>query len=76
MYHTALLVDLLGVESESVGPVAKDEQARVERLLAGGGHVVDVIHRTVDAGKCVEVASKLHADALAIADEVVALEII
>ena len=76
VYHTALLVDLLGVESESISPVTQDEQTRVERLLAGGGHVVDVIHRAVDAGKCVEIASKLHADALAIADEVVALEII
>ena len=76
MDNATLLVYLLRVEDKSVCPVAKDEQAGVKGTLACCRHVVDVVDRLVDACVGIEVASELNTDRLAIADKVVALEIV
>ena len=73
---TALLVYLLGLQQQTVCPVAQDEQARVECALACRGHVADAIDRLVDAGVGIQVASELHADLLAVGYHFVALEVV
>ena len=40
------------------------------------GHVIDIVHRLVDAGVCVEVSTKLDAVSAAPLNEVVALEVV
>ena len=76
MDNATLLVNLFRVEGKTISPVAKDEQARVESALTSCRHVVDIVNSLVNAGVGIQVATKLHADRLAIADEVVAREIV
>ncbi len=71
-----LLVDLVLFERQSARPVAQDEQAGVDVVGIGGGHVVDVVHRLVDGREGIEVATELHADRLAIAQQGIALEVV
>ena len=72
----ALLLNLLGLQQQTVGPVVEDEQTGVDDALARGGHVRDVIDRLVDGGVGVQVAAELHADGLAPLHDVVALEVL
>ncbi len=74
--NATLLVNLFRVEGKTISPVAKDEQTRVESALTSCRYVVDIVNSLVDAGVGIQVATKLHADRLAIADEVVAWEIV
>ena len=76
MNHTALLVDLLGVEGQTVGPVVQDEQTRVECALACGGDIRYVVDGLVDRCVRVQVLAELHTDALTPADDLVALEVV
>ena len=76
VYHAALLVYLLRVERQSVRPVVEYEQARVDSSAAVCGHVGYVVYRLVDACVGIEVSAKLHADRFAVAQQVIALEML
>ena len=73
--HTALLVDLLGVEQQFAGPVAQDEQTAVH-IGAADGHIVDVVDCLVGRGVSIDVAAELDADPLAEGDDAVAGEML
>ena len=60
MNHTTLLVDLLGEEEQSVGPVVEDKEAGVLHSLVCHRHVVDVVDGFVNRGVGVEITAKLH----------------
>ncbi len=60
--HTALLVDLLGIESEVVGPVMENEQTGVLNALAGDGNIRDIVDSLVNTGIGVEIGSETHTD--------------
>ena len=47
---TALLVNFLVGEQQAVAPIFEHEQARIQRTLAGRGHVVDVIDGLSEIG--------------------------
>ena len=76
MNHATLLVYLLGFQQQAVGPVVQNQQTRVYDTLTGGGHVRDVIHRLVDRGVGIQVASELHTDGLTPFHDVVTLEVL
>ena len=50
----------------------QNEQTRVERIDIACGHVADIIYCAVGAGIGVDVCTKLHADALTVAQDRVA----
>jgi hypothetical protein len=74
VYYSALLVDFLRVESESVGPVVEYEQAGVYVALQYR-HIVDIVDCFVGGGIGIEVLAEFHADAFAVVHDAVALEV-
>lgn len=74
--HATLLLYLLLFEQQSVGPVVENEQAGVDDALAGRRHITYIIYRLVNRGVGIQVGSELHANALAPAQQLVALEVL
>ena len=73
--HTALLVDLLVGEQQTVAPVLEDEQARIDGTLARAGHVVDVIDGLGNAGVGIQVATEVHTQRAGVVDNALALAV-
>ena len=76
VYHTTLLLYLVGLEQQSARPVAKDEQTGVKRCHSCGRHIADTIHGLVYTGIGVEVATKLHTQAAAVFYQLIAAEVV
>ncbi len=67
--HSALRIDLLGLQSDEVRPVVQDEQRRVDDSLALHGNIAHVVLRQVPRGERIKVGSELHTDLLQILDQ-------
>ena len=65
---TALFVDFLLLEEQTARPVGKNVKAGVD-VVAGDGHVVNVVDGFVGRGVGIEVLAELHTDAFAVLDE-------
>ena len=76
MDDATLLVNLLGLQEQSVGPVVQNQQTRVDDALARRGYITYIIYRLVDRGIGVEVGSELHTDSLAPLHDIVTLEVL
>ena len=72
MHHAALLVNLLSIKRETARPVFQHQQTRVEGRLAVGGHVADAIHRLINRGIGIEIATKFHSQCTGEVDDTVA----
>ena len=65
---TALFVDFLLLEEQTTRPVGENVEAGIN-VVAGDGHVVNVVDGFVGRGVGVEVLAELHTDAFAVLDE-------
>ena len=65
---TAFFVDFLLLEEQTARPVGKNVKAGVD-VVAGDGHVVDIVDGFVGRGVGVEVLAELHTDTFAVLDE-------
>ena len=68
MNDTAFFVDFLLLEEQTARPVGKNVKAGVD-VVAGDGHVVNVVDGFVGRGVGIEVLAELHTDAFAVLDE-------
>ena len=81
--HTPFLVDnatflvyfVIG-KGEGVGPVVKDEQARIDHRFASHRHVGYIVYCFVGACVGIEVISELHTDALEPSEEFLVGEVL
>ena len=76
MDDTTLLLDLLLFKQQTIGPVPKYHQTRVDDAFARRGYITYIIDRLVNAGIGIQVCTELHADALTPAQQLVALEML
>ena len=74
--HATLLLYLLLLQQQTVGPVIEDEQTRVDNTLARRGYITNIIYRLVDAGIGVQVTTELDTHTLTPAQQIVALEVL
>ena len=63
MDDATLLLNLLALQRQTVRPVFQHEYARVECSHTLGGHVADAIHRLVDRGVGIQVATEVNTNA-------------
>ena len=70
MDDLAFGVDFGRFEKKVVGPVMKDEQARVLSTGTGGRNIGDVVDCLFHAGGGVEIRAEFHADGFEIVDQV------
>ena len=63
MDDATLLLNLLALQRQTVRPVFQHEYARVECRHTLGGHVADAIHRLVDRGVGIQVATEVNTNA-------------
>ena len=66
--HSAFLVQFLGQQRHAEGVITEHHQSLVHLFRLGVGRV-EHVHRLVKAGKGVQVATKLHADAFKVRDQ-------
>ena len=76
MDDATLLVNLLGLQEQSVGPVVQNQQTRVDDALARRGYITYIIYRLVDRGIGVKIGAKLHTDGLTPFHDIVTLEVL
>ena len=74
-HDPALLVHLLRIEDDALGPVFEDLERRRERLRVVHRHL-EHVDRLVEARVCVDVGAELHPDRLEIVDERLLLEVL
>ena len=74
-HDAALLVDLLVLEGDAVGPVLEDLEGRVDDLRVVGRDL-EHVDRLVEARVGVDVRAEAHADALEVVDQLLLLEVL